>query len=170
MQQKLINFFDSVGFMDENGDFSEANISRVILNKKTESFEVFIENERPINPVATLALNKCALNGINGTKKCHVNYIYNDMDDEDILEAFKVLLGDLIIKRPSLVSLENKNISIDDDFIIIELDSRSEEYDVLKREIKGLVDGLVDLGFYEMEVTTAINKENERRIFFRKTI
>mgnify|MGYP003292317282 CR=1 FL=1 len=93
-----------------------------------------------------------------------VNYIYNDMDDEDILEAFKVLLGDLIIKRPSLVSLENKNISIDDDFIIIELDSRSEEYDILRKEIKGLSEGLVELGFYEMEITTAINKENEKRI------
>lgn len=164
MQQKLLNFFTSVGFVDQDGDFEGATISKVVLNKKNESFEVFIENDRPINPVATLALNKCALNGINGSKKCHVNYIYNDMDDNDILEAFKVLLGELINKRPSLVSLENKNISIDDDFIIIELDSRSEEYDILKKEIKGLGEGLVDLGFYEMEITTAINKENEKRI------
>ena len=164
MQQKLLNFFTSVGYEDKNEDFKDASISKVILNKQKESFEVFIENDRPINPVATYALNKCALKGINGSKKCHVNYIYNDMDDNDILDAFKVLLGELIIKRPSLVSLENKNISIDDDFIIIELDSRSEEYDVLKKEIKGLSEGLVELGFYEMEITTAINKENERKI------
>ena len=164
MQEKLAKFFTSIGFEDTNNDFSEASISRVVLNKKKESFEVFIENDKPINPVATLELTKCAKKGINGKNKCHITFIYNDINDEDILEAFKVLLGELIVKRPSLVSLENKNISIDDDFIIIELDSKSEEYDMLQKEIKGLVDGLVELGFYEMEITTAINEENEKRI------
>ena len=164
MQEKLVKFFKSIEFEDTNEDFSEASISRVVLNKKKESFEVFIENDRPINPVATLELLKCAKKGINGKNKCHITFIYNDIEDEDILDAFKVLLGDLIVKRPSLVSLENKNISIDDDFIIIELDSKSEEYDMLQKEIKGLVDGLVELGFYEMEITTAINEENEKKI------
>ena len=164
MQEKMLNFFNSVGYVDENGDFENAQISKVVLKKKTDSFEVFIENETPINPVAVLELIKCSKNGINGKNKCHLNFIYNDMDDNDILEAFKVLLGELIIKRPSLVSLENKNISIDDEFIIVELDSRSEEFDVLQKEIKGLSEGLVELGFYEMEITTAINHENEKKI------
>ena len=79
--------------------------------------------------------------GINGKSKCHINYIYEDISDNDILDAFKVLLGELIVKRPSLVSLEHKNVKVDDDFIIIELDTRSEEYDVLQKEIKGLVSG-----------------------------
>jgi len=164
MQEKLNKFFTSISFQDTNNDFSNASISRVVLNKKKESFEVFIENDRPINPVATLELTKCAKKGINGKNKCHITFIYNDINDEDILEAFKVLLGELIVKRPSLVSLENKNISIDDDFIIIELDSKSEEYDMLQKEIKGLVEGLVELGFYEMEITTAINEDNEKKI------
>ena len=161
---EMQRFFNSINYEDVNNDFANAHISRVILNKKKESFEVFIENERPINPVATLQLIKCAKKGIKGKNKCHINFIYNDMDDEDILNAFKVLLGELIIKRPSLVSLENKNIYIDDDFIIIELDSRSEEYDMLKKEINNLINDLIDLGFYEMEITTAINKENEKKI------
>ncbi len=164
MQEKLLNFFNSIGFTDEDGDFLEATIAKVVLNKKEQVFSVFIENERPINPVRTFELVKCASKGINGKGKCRVNFIYNDMDDEDILDAFKVLLGDLITKRPSLVSLENKNISIDDDFIIIELDSKSEEFDMIKKELSGLSEGLIDLGFYEMEITTAINKENERKI------
>ena len=164
MQEKLLNFFNSVGFTDEDGDFLEASIAKVVLKKKEQIFEVSIENERPINPVRTLELVKCASKGINGKGKCHINFIYNDMDDEDILEAFKVLLGDLITKRPSLVSLENKNISIDDDFIIIELDSKSEEFDMIKKELNGLSESLVDLGFYEMEITTAINVENQRKI------
>ena len=101
MQEKLLNLFNSVGFTDEDGDFLEASIAKVVLKKKEQIFVVFIENERPINPVRTLELVKCASKGINGKGKCHINFIYNDMDDEDILEAFKVLLGDLITKRPS---------------------------------------------------------------------
>ena len=161
---EMERFFNSIGFVDKDGAFLEATISKVVLNRQKESFEVFIENEKPINPVATLELTKCAKRGINGKSKCHINFIYNEMEDEDILEAFKVLLGELIAKRPSLVSLENKNISIDDDFIIVELDSRSEEFDILKKEIRGLSQGLVELGFYDMEITTAINKENEKKI------
>ena len=164
MQNKMLNFFNSVGFTDDNGDFCETAISKVILNKHENSFEVFITAEKPINPVATYALNECAKGGINGKNKCHINYVYETMEDSDILEAFKLLLGELIKKRPSLVSLENKNIAIDDDFIIVELDSRSEEYDILKKELKYLSLGLVDLGFYEMEITTAINHENEKKI------
>lgn len=164
MQEKLNKFFESVGFEDKNEDFRTASISKVILNRKEKTFDVFIENEKPISPIATLKLSKCALNGIHGQNKCYVHYVYNDMDDEDILEAFKVLLGELIIKRPSLVSLENKNITIDGDSIVVELDSKSEEFDILKKEIKGLSQDLVNLGFYEVDITTAINKENERKI------
>jgi len=164
MQDKLNKFFKSINYEDINSDFINASISKVVLNKKKESFEIFIENEKPINPVATLSLLNASKKGINGKNKCHINFIYNDINDEDILNAFKLLLGELIIKRPSLVSLENKNIKVDDDFIIIELDSKSEEYDILQKEIKGLVSSLVELGFYEMEITTAINLENEKKI------
>ena len=161
---EMERFFNSIDFVDKDGAFLEATISKVVLNRQKESFEVFIENEKPINPVVTLELTKCAKRGINGKSKCHISFIYNEMEDEDILDAFRVLLGELIAKRPSLVSLENKNISIDDDFIIVELDSRSEEFDILKKEIRGLSQGLVELGFYDMEITTAINKENEKKI------
>ena len=164
MQDSLIKFFNSIGFEDKDGLFSNAFISRTILDKKKKSFEVFIENERPINPVATLNLLECSKKGINGHVPVHINYVWQDMDDDDILDAFKVLLGDLITKRPSLVSLENKNIYVDDDFIIVELDSRSEEYDILQKEIKGLSESLIALGFYEMEITTALNEENEKLV------
>ena len=44
MDEKMLNFFNSVSFTDEDGDFSEANISKVVLKKKEQIFEVFIEN------------------------------------------------------------------------------------------------------------------------------
>ena len=56
--------------------------------------------------------------------------------------------------------------NFDDDFIIVELDSKSEEYDMIKKELNGLSEALVELGFYEMEITTAINLENQKRIYF----
>lgn len=157
-------FLKSINYEDTNGDFEEASISCVKVNKKKDSFEVFISNDKPINPVATLGLVKCAEKGINNKHKCHVNFVYDTYEDDDILSAFKVLLGELIIKRPSLVSLENKNIYIEDDEITIELDSRSEEYDIVKKELDKLGKEIEDLGFYEMIINTAINHENEKKI------
>ena len=65
MQEKLSKFLNSVGYEDKNGDFCQATISQVILNRKEQSFDVFIENDWPISPVATSELLKCGLNGIN---------------------------------------------------------------------------------------------------------
>ena len=107
-------FFNSISFVDENNEFQNATINKVLLNKSKDSCEVFIENEKPINPVTTLALVKKAKGGINGKTKCHINFIYDEISDEDVIDAFKVILGEIIIKRPSLVSLENKNIKIVD--------------------------------------------------------
>lgn len=164
MKEKFLKFFNSIGFVDDEGDFDTAVLSEVVLERKSNTLNIVIENEHPINPTSTLRLIECANKGIEGKVKCNLAFVWNEIDDEDILQAFKVLLGDLIAKRPSLVSLENKNISVNDDVINIELDSRSEEYDMLKKELKGLSERLVDLGFYEMDITTAINHENERKI------
>lgn len=164
MKEKFLKFFDSIGFTDDEGHFDTAVLSEVVLDKKSNVLNIVIENDHPIDPTSTLRLIECANKGIKGKVQCNLAFVWNDIDDEDILSAFKVLLGDLISKRPSLVSLENKNISISDDVINVELDSRSEEYDMLKRELKGLSERLIDLGFYEMEITTAINHENERKI------
>ena len=86
---EMERFFNSIGFVDKDGAFLEATISKVVLNRQKESFEVFIENEKPINPVVTLELTKCAKRGINGKSKCHISFIYNEMEDEDILDASK---------------------------------------------------------------------------------
>ena len=88
---EMERFFNSIDFVDKDGAFLEATISKVVLNRQKESFEVFIENEKPINPVVTLELTKCAKRGINGKSKCHISFIYNEMEDEDILDAFKEL-------------------------------------------------------------------------------
>ena len=157
-------FFNSISFVDENNEFQNATINKVLLNKSKDSCEVFIENEKPINPVTTLALVKKAKGGINGKTKCHINFIYDEISDEDVIDAFKVILGEIIIKRPSLVSLENKNIKIVDEIIVLELDTQSEEYEILRAEIKTMKLCLEKLGFYDFDITTAINVENETNI------
>ena len=45
MQEKLLNFFNSVGFSDEDGDFTEASISKVILKKKDSLFKLNNQKE-----------------------------------------------------------------------------------------------------------------------------
>ena len=45
---EMERFFNSIGFVDKDGAFLEATISKVVLNRQKESFEVFIENEKPI--------------------------------------------------------------------------------------------------------------------------
>ena len=50
-------FLKSINYEDTNGDFEEASISCVKVNKKKDSFEVFISNDK---------------------QKCDVNYVYDE--------------------------------------------------------------------------------------------
>ena len=159
-------FLNSLGYEDSEGDFIESSISSVKINKKKSICEVEISNDTPINPIATLKLLELAKKGLNNNKKmkCNITYNYESFSDEDLLDSFKVLLGELIIKRPSLVSLENNNIFINGDEITIEVDSSYEEYDMLKKELDKLGKKLEYLGFYEVSVNIDINHENEKKI------
>ena len=71
MNDEVKRFFASINYQSEF--FNEATIEKVILNKKSGSFEIFVNvpNIIPIAEVNNLFL--CAQNGINGQNPCHIH-------------------------------------------------------------------------------------------------
>lgn len=163
MNSKLERFLISINFSYDD-DLSSLNIKKVIVNKEKEKFTVYLSSDTPISPCLANSLLNASKNGINGKNKCDIIFDYENITDDDILECFKYLLTELIKERVSLVSLNNGNITITDEKIIIEVDSKFEEFDMLKDETPNLIKRLVNLGFYEMDIEVIVNEENEKKI------
>ena len=97
MNSELNRFFSSIGFTSES--FREAQIKKVVLNKKEESFEVFITNPEVIDLKEINKLLLCASGGINGEKKCKINLSYELITEDDVLNYIYYLLDDIIIQK-----------------------------------------------------------------------
>ena len=70
MNDSLTRFFDSINFTPTSDEaFNNVSIEKVVLNKKTESFTVYITSEKLINIPDIKKLVSCANKGINGEKK-----------------------------------------------------------------------------------------------------
>ena len=115
MNNELVRFFKSINFSDEV--FNDAILERVVLKKNDKKFIVYIKNKEvlPIKSVNNLFL--CAMNGINGDKKCDCYLTYDMVKEEDIVSYLDYLLDEIIIRRPSLVSIKKSRVEVLNDTI-----------------------------------------------------
>ena len=88
---------------------------------------------------------------------------YHDVTTEDVNEYVKRLIEELIVKKPSLVSIKDSNINIDDEIISIEVNTKNEQ-DLIIKEIKWFSKKLSEFGLGDFSITTVFNKENNETI------
>ena len=157
MNDELKRFFTSIEFFKYEDLFKEANILKVIYNRKKDFFEVHIECPTPLSIEAAKELMKCAQNGIRKEKKCLIQMHYQTIHTEDVLSYLKACIEDLVEKRPSLVNLKDSKITIDDDIITIEVSTKLEELEV-KKEGSTLSNQLCSYGFNKYEITSILNE------------
>ena len=159
MNDELNRFFKSISFSGD--EFSNAKLDRVVLKKDENKFYIYIKNENvvPIEGVNRLFLS--ALNGINGDKPCEIVMNYDNVTSEDITSYINYLLDDIILKRPSLISIKKSNIDIVDNTIYFHVLNDFEKSDLL-HEGDSLLKNLhrYGLGTYRLEVTIS---EDERK-------
>ena len=160
MNDELKRFFNSIGFSSTH--FDAATITKVVLNKKEQSFEVFINipNIVDINEINKLFL--CAENGINGENKCKININYDSLDLDKIKEYIDYILDEIIIRRPSLIGVKQSQIKIENSDIVFYVTSEFEKVDLLN-EGNYLVKKLSNYGLGSYQIKVEINDE-ERKI------
>ena len=111
------SFLKSINFDDENNLLNDVTIEKVVLNKKSETFSVYLKSENvlPYDIIDKLISGSYL---INGKYKCNIYITYVNITDEDLLEYVKIIMEKLVEKKPSLISLLESIPVIDDDIII----------------------------------------------------
>ncbi len=156
MNDEMKRFLASINC--ESDAFKDTTVTKVILNRKDESFDVYLENPNcvPIEEVNRLFL--CAENGINSSKKCRVHLVFKSFTEDDIKSYLDYLLDSIIIDRPSLVNLKNSKIEINDKDITIGVGSITEKEEFTK-EKNTLEQKLQDFGLNDLQIKVEVNEE-----------
>lgn len=161
MNEELNRFFSSIGF--SSSAFNEASISKVVLKKSEESFEVYISSPYVVDLKEVNRLFLCAKNGINGDKKCKIILNYEEINESDIIDYIYYLLDDIILKRPSLIGLKDSTIEVVDNKIYFNVFSEFEQHDLLNETGK-MIQDLHDYGLGDFGVSVEINADMQKQI------
>lgn len=151
-------FYKSIKFEPKSELLKNAMIEKVILNKKTESFQVFLNLETPPMYSEIQELFACAKNGIHQQSPCFILLHYDNYNMEQLKEYIIAMKQNLLLEHPSLSGMKETSILIDEDIITFEVTSAYEENEI-KKESKRIETQLNFLGFQDYTITTFLNTD-----------
>ena len=158
----LKRFFDKIDY-EYTDDFKDVIIDKVIVNKKKETWDVHLKNSKvlPIDIVLNL-INACKKE-FDDVSKIKITFIYETITNEDILKYINYYIGLLTKKYPSLISIIDNEIIIDNDQITFEVLSSIEEKSINENS-KKISKWLSEVGFNNYTVNSFINNEKRNKI------
>ncbi len=160
MNEELKRFLESINFNQEGLD--EASILKVVVKEKENKVIVYIHNQDVLSLNIVNQLFLCASNGINGNIVCDVNFVYDNILEEDIKRYLDYFIDELIIKRPSLIGIKNSDLEVKNNTIYFYVLNEIEKSDLLFESseiIKQL--NRYGLGNYEIEIIVSENLRNQ---------
>ena len=125
MDDKLIRFFNKINF-DEIDDFEGVKVSKVVINKQKESWIVYLQSDKVINPESMIKLINKAKDGIENVNMIDIKISYSNINDEDIIKYFKYFLDQKVIDNVSLQSIINNDFKVENNEISVEVISKME--------------------------------------------
>ena len=163
MSEELTRFFDKIGLKDYNvGEFINTKILKVVVNKKNSSFKVFLQFEDLISFNELEKLDKARENGL-AEKELLIDYSYENISDEKLLKFIIEVLDSLKKNKPSLKSLENESIKLDNKKIILEASSNFEK-EIFAETCDYIIKVLNKYNVLDINYEVTINEEENLKI------
>ena len=129
MNDEVKRFFDSINFIYDEEIFACVSVKKVVLNKVSETFKVYLVSDFILPYEETKKLYEAEKNGING-KPCKIYLEYLSFTDEDVLSYVNILLENLIAKKPSLMGIKENEVIVTDKKILVEVSSKIEQLEL----------------------------------------
>ena len=155
--EELQRFLNSIEFTYTE-EFSNTVIKKVVLNKETKVYNVYLKCTNVLEYETVTELFRCAKKGINGKDLCYITLLYENITENDMLEYAKKILSSIIFEHPSLMGLENSLKSIDDYVITLEVGSEIEK-SYLNNYKKEICEELKNYGIGDFAVDILVNEE-----------
>ena len=155
-------FFQSLGINDLKV-YQNYKIKEVLLDEKKREFNVTMIVPNDLIPQDVDKLYQACKRGINGNIKVNLTVESNITDKDKIIGIFRYVLNNYISTKPSLSGIIDNNITMDDDIIIVEVNTKIEEKSVLEG-VKSLLNRLSLYAIKDVNITTNVNVEKQEEI------
>ena len=162
MNDEVKRFFDSINFIYDEEIFACVSVKKVVLNKVSETFKVYLVSDFILPYEETKKLYEAEKNGING-KPCKIYLEYLSFTDEDVLSYVNILLENLIAKKPSLMGIKENEVIVTDKKILIEVSSKIEQLE-LEEYTDKLLSKLESYGFSGLKIEISIDEEKNKLV------
>ena len=161
MDNKLERFFNKINY--KNDVFINSRIDKVVVNTSNESWIIYIENTEYIEPTNILELINICKKGIDNISEIKIVFSNNNLLENDILNYFKYVLKELVKKSPSISSVLDNSINIENNSINIEVSSNIEK-DLIDKESKKIIKKLEVFGIKDIKIECIINEDLKKEI------
>ena len=159
---ELKRFFNSIGFLYTD-DFNNTIISKVVFNRETKVYNVFLQSKNVLNYDLVTELFKCGKKGINGKDKCYIEMVYENINEEEINSYIKDILSAVIFEHPSLMGCENSFKNVSNGIITLEVGSVSEKNSLMEYN-KKILEDLKNYGLGNYQIEYIINEQIKEEI------
>ena len=158
----LNRFFKKMEF-DGGDNFTGVKVEKCVVNQEKKTWDLYLKcpNLLPLEPI--LSLIDKAKQGLEDVTKIKIYFAYENQKAEDILSYLKYYINELVKKSPSLISLQDNEITIDGKKIIFEVISKIEA-DRLKEQSSKMIKWLETFGLKGFVIETKINDEKRKQI------
>ena len=124
--EALKRFFDKIDF-PLNEDFEDVKVEKVKVNNKKNTWDVHLSKENVLPLISILNLIEASKKEIKDISKIKITMLYENITEEDIVTYTKYYVDLLTEKYPSLISMIDNEIKLEDNKIILEVLSKIEE-------------------------------------------
>lgn len=162
MDDKLLRFFKKLNFNDILF-FENASLKDMSINKQENTWTVRINSSEVIPVNVMVKLKNLASEGLEDVKSIYIKMFYSSVSDESILEYFMYYFKLMIKDNPSLSSISENNISIDDKTIKIKIASLAEEK-LLKENMKNIKTILENHDLYDVSFVYELDEEEQENV------
>ena len=163
MNEELQRFLDKIGLKDYNmGEYLNTKILKVVVNKRNSSFKVFLCFNDLISFSELEKLEEARKNGL-AEKELIIDYSYENISNEKLLKFITDVLDSLKEDKPSLKSLDNDSIKLEDKKIIMEASSNFEK-ELFANACKHIIKMLKKYNVNDVSYDVLINEEENQKI------
>ena len=162
MNNTLERFFNKIDF-NERENFNTVKVDKVIVNNKKETWTIMLSSPKVVPVKDMLSLISTCEKGLPGVNTIFVKIKYDEITPDDVLSYFNYYLDELIKTNPSLISLSDTSVVIEENTINIDVISSIEE-SFLKSQNEKFNKWSTSLGLNECLINPQINDQKREEI------
>ena len=163
MNSALERFFNKIEFTQKEA-FKDVSVEKVVVNNKKQTWTVYLKTNTPISDIKALYdLINLAHEGLEEVFDISILINCDTVSEDDITNYFKFYLEILTKENPSLISLLDTKITVNDHDISLKVTSPIEK-DLLDFHSKSILNFMNNAGLKDYSISPIIDDEERTKV------